>query len=140
MHPMYTTLFGLPIQNIPIPHWFAQTDWPYIFFQKNEKTEKHGLLYLPSWTAYSIMPTGALGNTNLKILLYSGGDGGMEYPMATLILGEGNLNGLVGVSVHELMHSWYQMTLGTNESLYAWMDEGFTDYATDEIMNFLKEG
>ncbi|MBP9873525.1 MAG: M1 family peptidase, partial [Haliscomenobacter sp.] len=45
----------------------------------------------------------------------------------------------VGVSVHELMHSWYQMTLGTNESLYAWMDEGFTDYATDEIMNFLKK-
>ncbi|MEM6966086.1 MAG: M1 family metallopeptidase [Bacteroidota bacterium] len=66
-----------------------------------------------------------------------GGDGGMEYPQATLITGERGLRSLVGVSVHELMHSWYQMALGTNESLYAWMDEGFTSYASAEVMNFL---
>lgn len=68
-----------------------------------------------------------------------GGDGGMEYPLATLITGERNLPSLVGVSVHELMHSWYQMVLGTNESLYAWMDEGFTSHSSSEIMNFLKK-
>lgn len=68
-----------------------------------------------------------------------GGDGGMEYPMATLITGERGLGSLVGVSVHELMHSWYQMVLGTNESLYAWMDEGFTSYASANVMNHLKE-
>ena len=34
-----------------------------------------------------------------------GGDGGMEYPMATLITGERNFTSLVGVSVHELMHT-----------------------------------
>ena len=68
-----------------------------------------------------------------------GGDGGMEYPMATLITGHRELNSLVGVSVHELMHSWYQMVLGTNESLYAWMDEGFTSYASAKVMNYLKE-
>lgn len=67
-----------------------------------------------------------------------GGDGGMEYPMATLITGERSLSSLVGVSVHELMHSWYQMVLATNESLYAWMDEGFTSYASDEVMNHLR--
>ena len=67
-----------------------------------------------------------------------GGDGGMEYPMATLITGERSLSSLVGVSVHEWMHSWYQMVLGTNESLYAWMDEGFTSFATSEVMNELK--
>ncbi|MEM1322875.1 MAG: M1 family metallopeptidase [Bacteroidota bacterium] len=67
-----------------------------------------------------------------------GGDGGMEYPMATLITGERNFASLVGVSVHELMHSWYQMVLGTNESLYAWMDEGFTSYATNIVVNELK--
>ena len=32
----------------------------------------------------------------------------------------------LGTAIHEWMHSWYQMMLGTNESLYAWMDEGFT--------------
>jgi hypothetical protein len=67
-----------------------------------------------------------------------GGDGGMEYPMATLITGWRNLSSLVGVSVHELMHHWYQMVLASNESLYAWMDEGFTNWATSEVMNHLR--
>ncbi len=68
-----------------------------------------------------------------------GGDGGMEYPMATLITGQRSLTSLVGVSVHELMHSWYQMVLGFNESYYYWMDEGFTQYASELVMNHLAE-
>ena len=60
-----------------------------------------------------------------------GGDGGMEYPMATLLVGPG-----LGTVFHEWMHSWYQMMLGTNESMYAWMDEGFTSYAEDLITKF----
>ncbi len=70
-----------------------------------------------------------------------GGDGGMEYPLATLITGNRPLNSLVGVAIHEQLHSWYQMTLGSNESLYAWMDEGFTSYAADVVENQLaREG
>jgi Peptidase family M1 domain len=57
-----------------------------------------------------------------------GGDGGMEYPMATLIS-----SASLGTAIHEWMHSWYQMMLGTNESLYAWMDEGFTSYAENLV-------
>ncbi len=68
-----------------------------------------------------------------------GGDGGMEYPMLTMITGERNLRSLVGVAVHELMHSWFQGVLATNESLYAWMDEGFTSFASTEIMHYLKQ-
>ena len=68
-----------------------------------------------------------------------GGDGGMEYPMATLITGERNFPSLVGVSVHELMHSWYQHLMGSNEALYAWMDEGFTSWASSEVMNHLRK-
>ncbi len=68
-----------------------------------------------------------------------GGDGGMEYPMATLISGERSFISLVGVSVHEWVHSWYQMMLATNESLYPWMDEGFTSYVGEEVMNHLKK-
>ncbi len=56
------------------------------------------------------------------------GDGGMEYPMATLIKGPG-----LGTVFHEWMHSWYQMMMGTNESLYPWMDEGFTTFAEGEV-------
>jgi len=44
-----------------------------------------------------------------------GGDGGMEYPQLTLITGERSYGSLVGVSIHEWMHSWYQMVLATNE-------------------------
>lgn len=74
-----------------------------------------------------------------KYAIIQGGDGGMEYPMATLITGHRPLTSLVGVSVHELMHSWYQLVLGTNESLYPWMDEGFTSYASTRIMNHLRQ-
>ena len=63
-----------------------------------------------------------------------GGDGGMEYPMATLIKNAG-----IGTAVHEWMHSWYQGVLGTNESLYSWMDEGFTNYATERILSELRQ-
>ncbi|TWI90728.1 M1 family metallopeptidase [Chitinophaga japonensis] len=63
-----------------------------------------------------------------------GGDGGMEYPMGTLIMGNGKLSGLYGLAMHEWMHTWYQMMLGTNESLYPWMDEGFTTFAEDNVV------
>ena len=60
-----------------------------------------------------------------------GGDGGMEYPMATLLAGP-------GAWLHEWLHSWYYGMLGNNESLYPWMDEGFTDYATGRVRAFLE--
>ncbi|WP_299290542.1 M1 family metallopeptidase [uncultured Mucilaginibacter sp.] len=57
-----------------------------------------------------------------------GGDGGMEYPMATLINGPS-----LGTVFHEWMHSWYQGMMATNESEYPWMDEGFTSYAENLV-------
>src|SRR6185312_2154119 len=60
-----------------------------------------------------------------------GGDGGMEYPMSTLINNPG-----VGTAFHEWMHSWYQGMMGTNESEYAWMDEGFTSYAAARVVSY----
>ena len=66
-----------------------------------------------------------------------GGDGGMEYPMATLITGHQSFGGLVSAVVHESIHSWYQGLLGTNESKYSWMDEGFDTYAQNIIMGEL---
>ncbi len=63
-----------------------------------------------------------------------GGDGGMEYPMATLIVGPS-----LGTVFHEWMHSWYQMMMGTNESMYAWMDEGFTEFATDLVESYYRD-
>ncbi len=71
-----------------------------------------------------------------------GGDGGMEYPMLTLITGKRRLGSLVGVSVHESVHSWYYGVLASNEGRYPWMDEGMTEYAGSEVMKelFNEEG
>jgi hypothetical protein len=69
--------------------------------------------------------------------IIQGGDGGMEYPMCTLIMGEGSFGGLVGVMAHEAAHSWYQGVLASNEALYPWLDEGFTDFASQESEAFM---
>ena len=63
-----------------------------------------------------------------------GGDGGMEYPMATLLIGPS-----LGTVFHELMHTWYQMILGTNESINAWMDEGFADFSSAHVSAFYRD-
>jgi len=110
------------------------------YYQPNDKTKEN-------WEALPAIMDKAFDYINKNFGKYDykqysfiqGGDGGMEYPMATLITGERNIGSLVGVAVHELMHSWYQMMLATNESLYAWMDEGFTSYASSRVMQHLLE-
>tara|TARA_X000001036_G_scaffold14981_1_gene12648 strand:- start:1661 stop:3484 length:1824 start_codon:yes stop_codon:yes gene_type:complete len=72
-----------------------------------------------------------------KYSIIQGGDGGMEYPMATLITGERSYPSLLSVTIHEALHSWYQMLLGTNESYLAWMDEGFTSFAQNITQIYL---
>ena len=112
----------------------------HFFYQENEKTKEN-------WEALPAVMDVALQFLNENYGLYpypvysfiQGGDGGMEYPMATLITGERTFVSLVGVSVHEMVHSWYQGVIGTNESLYHWMDEGFTNYVSAEVMNYLKK-
>ncbi len=111
----------------------------YFIYQPGEKTNEN-------WQRLPKVMDEALTFMNAQYGRYpypvysfiQGGDGGMEYPMATLITGERSMNSLVGVSVHEWMHSWYQMVLGTNEALYAWMDEGFTSFGTSETTNHLR--
>lgn len=112
----------------------------HFYYQSNDKTKDN-------WEALPAIMDKAFDYINKNFGQYDykqysfiqGGDGGMEYPMATLITGERNIGSLVGVAVHELMHSWYQMMLATNESLYAWMDEGFTSYASSRVMQYLIE-
>ncbi|TAF58066.1 MAG: M1 family peptidase, partial [Flavobacterium sp.] len=68
-----------------------------------------------------------------------GGDGGMEYAMCTLILGEGTFEGLLGVTGHEMAHSWFQHVLASNESKHGWMDEGFTSFLEDFGLNAISD-
>lgn len=65
--------------------------------------------------------------------------GGMEYP--TLVTAGTRLHpqiapyGPEGVLVHEIGHQWFYGLVGTNEFEHAWMDEGFTTYATAKALD-----
>lgn len=69
-----------------------------------------------------------------KYSVIQGGDGAMEYPMCTLMTGVRTFGSLVGTMAHEVSHSWYQSILASNESLYAWLDEGFADFTSRESL------
>lgn len=132
--------------------WSADPDYRHIQYNRKDGMEMH-FLFEPgertteNWEKLPMVMDEVFEYVNNRFGPYAyrqysflqGGDGGMEYPMATLITGQRSFPSLVGVAVHELMHSWYQMMLGSNESLYPWMDEGFTSYASNEVMNHLKE-
>lgn len=115
------------VKNGPMLHFFYQAkDTLTKFWKEFPPMAAKGFEYLSAnfgkypFEQYSII---------------QGGDGGMEYPMATLITGRRRLGSLFGVTMHEAAHSWYQMLLGSNESRYPWMDEGFTSFAGNEAFN-----
>lgn len=54
--------------------------------------------------------------------------GGMEYPGIVFCKSTAKDAGLWGVTDHEFGHIWFPMIVGSNERLYAWMDEGFNTF------------
>jgi hypothetical protein len=115
-------------------------DGPKIYFY-HQPEEKYNEAWdrLPEFTAKAFaLLSKDFGKYPYPVYnVIQGGDGGMEYPMATLITGKRSLPSLVGVTVHEGAHSWYQGMLATDESKYYWMDEGFTSFAATVVMNAL---
>ncbi|QOI97968.1 MAG: M1 family metallopeptidase [Flammeovirgaceae bacterium] len=110
----------------------------HFLFQKNEKTADNWKKLEDYVVKHFQFMNRTFGKYPYEVYsVIQGGDGGMEYPMCTLVLGEGNFNGLAGTTIHEICHSWYQAVLASNESLYPWMDEGFTTFATDESLAFI---
>ena len=61
-----------------------------------------------------------------QLTLQDGPSAGMEYPMV--------INSNEGAADHEAAHQWWPMMVGTNETRYGWMDEGFNQY-----MNILSD-
>ncbi|HEY5490269.1 MAG TPA: M1 family metallopeptidase [Gemmatimonadaceae bacterium] len=55
-----------------------------------------------------------------QLTVVDGPDGGMEYPMFIM-------SG-AGAADHETGHQWWPMMVGTNETWYGFMDEGFNQY------------
>jgi hypothetical protein len=69
----------------------------------------------------------------------AGNEGGMEYPGIVFCGWKSKGDGLWGVTDHEFGHNWFPMVVGSNERLYAWMDEGFNTFintlTTDDFNN-----
>jgi hypothetical protein len=61
-----------------------------------------------------------------QLTMQDGPSAGMEYPMV--------INANQGGADHEAAHQWWPMMVGTNETTYGWMDEGF-----DQYMNILSD-
>ena len=123
VHDIRTTSFGLDLH----------------FIYKNDSNIANNWQKLQSYTekSFSIVNE-VFGEYPYKqYSVIQGGDGGMEYPMATLISGTGSLGGLVSVTVHESIHSWFYGLLATNENKYPWMDEGFTQFAQYIVLDSL---
>ncbi len=74
-------------------------------------TVRHALeFYSKLWMPYSFP----------QLTVVDGPENGMEYPMFIM--------SSVGAADHETGHEWWPMTVGTNETWYAFMDEGFNQY------------
>ncbi len=132
--------------------WTADPEYKHVIRKMKDGPELH-FFYQPGadtkdWEELPAYTEKAFAEMNKRFGVYpyprfsviQGGDGGMEYPMATLITGNRNLESLVGVTVHEMIHNWYQGVLATDESMFPWMDEGFTSYAESEVMAVIMGG
>jgi hypothetical protein len=63
--------------------------------------------------------------------------GGMEYPMMTLMQPWADTLSLAGDLMHETGHMWFPMQVGSNETRFPWMDEGFTQFDVAQAMRVL---
>ena len=87
------------------------------YFEQAGKITRHALEYYSKlWAPYPFP----------QLTLQDGPSAGMEYPMV--------INSNQGAADHETAHQWWPMMLGTNETRYGWMDEGFNQY-----MNILSD-
>jgi hypothetical protein len=87
------------------------------YFENAGKITRHALeFYSKLWAPYPFP----------QLTLQDGPSSGMEYPMV--------INSNQGAADHETGHQWWPMVLGTNETRYGWMDEGFNQY-----MNILSD-
>jgi hypothetical protein len=81
-------------------------------FSKRRKITRHALEFYSKLLIPYAFP---------QLTLQDGPSAGMEYPMV--------INSNQGAADHETFHQWIPMMMGTNETRYGWMDEGFNEYS-----------
>ncbi len=95
----------------PIPVYILYTPGKTQQYVQAGPVARHALeFYSRLWLPYAFP----------LLWLTDGPENGMEYPMFIM--------SAAGAGDHETGHEWWPMTLGTNETWYGWMDEGFNQY------------
>jgi hypothetical protein len=98
-------------------------------------------LYRPSantWTESARMAKDAIETFSRNVYPYpyphiastEGLVGGMEYPMLVFVRNFDSEETTQRVIAHELGHMWFPMMVGSDETAYAWMDEGVNTFIT----------
>ncbi len=132
--------------------WAADPQYVHDSLQMEDGPTLHFLYkndekYADTWKAVQPLTEKAMLFFNKNIGEYpydqysviQGGDGGMEYAMATLITGGDKPGSVIGTMIHELAHSWFQHILATNELKHEWMDEGFTSFISALCSNEIRD-
>ena len=95
----------------PIPIYMVHLPERANLFANAGEVTRHALeFYSKLWAPYPFP----------QLTLQDGPSAGMEYPMV--------INSNQGAADHEAGHQWWPMMVGTNETQYGWMDEGFNQY------------
>ncbi len=63
-----------------------------------------------------------------QISVTEGPISGMEYPMLAMEAPANDKYELYNVITHEIGHQWFPMTVGSNERMHMWQDEGFNTF------------
>ena len=101
----------------PVPIHMVHLPERAKLFDNAGRVARHALeFYSALWAPYPFP----------QLTLQDGPSDGMEYPMV--------INSNEGAADHEAAHQWWPMMVGTNETMFGWMDEGFNEY-----MNILSE-
>ena len=105
-----TTRAMIP-ENGPVPIHMVYLPQRAHLFEFAAERSRHALeFYSDLWAPYPFP----------QLTLQDGPSAGMEYPMV--------INSNQGAADHEVAHQWWPMMVGTNETWYGWMDEGFNTY------------
>jgi hypothetical protein len=74
-----------------------------------------------------------------KLTVFNG-SGGMEFPM---MVNDGTTTtraSTIGLTAHEIAHTYFPFFMGTNEKKYAWMDEGWAVMLIFDLQNRTSNG
>ena len=106
-----TTRANIPTKGYVPVHMFYLPQRANLF-EKAGKNARHALEFYSKYLIPYAFP---------QLTLQDGPSAGMEYPMV--------INSNQGAADHETFHQWIPMMVGTNETRYGWMDEGFNQYS-----------